>query len=149
MTRAKERLFMTSAAIRTMYGRTEYTRESQFLREIDPKVMTGDSIYVRNDDYGMGRVAGPGVPTGSFDGYASDDYAGYNPFNALKAAKEALKKQVAKEERESDFEIGDIVEHAKFGVGHVTDMTESTVTVNFASVGTKKLAKGIAPLKKI
>ena len=149
MTRAKERLFMTSAAIRTMYGRTEYTRESQFLREIDPKVMTGDSIYVRNDDYGMGRVAGPGVPTGSFDGYASDDYAGYNPFNALKAAKEALKKQVAKEERESDFEIGDIVEHAKFGVGHVTDMTDSTVTVNFASVGTKKLAKGIAPLKKI
>ena len=53
MTRAKERLFLTSAAIRTMYGRTEYTRESQFLREIDPKVLTGDSVFKRNDDYGM------------------------------------------------------------------------------------------------
>lgn len=149
MTRAKERLFLTSAAIRTMYGRTEYTRESQFLREIDPKVLTGDSIYVRNDDYGMGRVAGPGVPTGSFDGYASDEYAGYNPFNALKEAKEALKKQFSEKTRETDFEIGDIVEHAKFGVGNVTDTTETTVTVSFPSVGIKKLAKGIAPIKKI
>jgi len=149
MTRAKERLFLTSAAIRTMYGRTEYTRESQFLREIDPKVMTGDSIFKRNDDYGMGRVAGPGVPTGSFDGYSREDLAGFNPFDALKAAKEALKKTVAAEEKSSDFAIGDTVEHAKFGVGQVIDVTQSTVSVNFSGVGIKKLAKGIAPIKKI
>lgn len=148
MTRAKERLFLSSAAIRTMYGRTEYTRESQFLKEIDPKVLMGDSIYQRNDDYGMGRVSGPGVPTGSFDGYSRDDLAGYNPFNALKAAKEAVKKQVAREAAE-EFELGDIVEHAKFGKGEVIGLTESTVTVNFTEVGTKKLAKGIAPIKKV
>ncbi|MBQ7245926.1 MAG: hypothetical protein IJS33_03285 [Firmicutes bacterium] len=41
------------------------------------------------------------------------------------------------------------MEHAKFGVGNVTDITESTVTVSFPSVGIKKLAKGIAPIKKI
>lgn len=148
MTRAKERLFLFSAAIRTLYGRTEYTRESQFLREIDPKVLTGDSIYVRNDDYGIGRVAGPGIPTGSFDGYARDDLAGFNPFDALKKAKEALKNTVAMEASE-EFEVGDIVEHAKFGDGEVIALTASTVTVNFFSVGTKKLAKGIAPIKKV
>ena len=149
MTRAKERLFLTSAAIRTMYGRTEYTRESQFLREIDPKVLTGDSVFKRNDDYGMGRVAGPGVPTGSFDGYSRDDLAGFNPFDALKAAKDALKKTVASEEKASNFSLGDMVEHAKFGVGQVIDVTQSTVSVNFSGVGIKKLAKGIAPIKKI
>ena len=149
MTRAKERLFLTSAAIRTLYGRTEYTRESQFLREIDPKVLTGDSVYKRNDDYGMGRVAGPGVSTGSFDGYYREDLAGFNPFDALKAAKEALKKTVADEEKSNDFEIGDMVEHAKFGVGQVIDVTTSTVSVNFPGIGIKKLAKGIAPIKKV
>ena len=38
ITRAKERLWMTSAETRTMYGKTDFTRESQFLREIDRRI---------------------------------------------------------------------------------------------------------------
>ena len=45
ITRAKERLWMTSAAMRTMYGRTDYTRESQFLRELDSRLLEGDAVY--------------------------------------------------------------------------------------------------------
>ena len=45
--RAKERLWMTSAAMRTMYGRTDYTRESQFLRELDSRLLEGDAVYER------------------------------------------------------------------------------------------------------
>ena len=36
---------MTSAQMRTMYGRTDFTRESQFVREIDRKFMDGDAVY--------------------------------------------------------------------------------------------------------
>ena len=40
---------MTSARTRTLYGRTDYTRESVFLRELDSKLMEGDSIYEKKD----------------------------------------------------------------------------------------------------
>ena len=147
MTRAEERLFLLGAAIRTLYGRSEYTRESQFLREVDDRLLTGDSIFKRRDDFGRGRVPGPGVSTGSPDGAASESLAGFRPYDALKKAREATKK--AAESGDKDFNVGDKVVHAKFGEGIVTATTQSTVTVNFGSEGEKKLAKGIAPIKKL
>ncbi len=45
ITRAKERLWLTSAEMRTMYGKTDYTRESQFLREMDKKLLEGDAVF--------------------------------------------------------------------------------------------------------
>lgn len=150
MTRAKEKLFLSSAAVRTLYGRTEYTRESQFLREVDEKLLTGDSVYKSSERYNPSGIGGPGVPTGSIDGYARDELAGYNPYDALKAAKAILKKSVQDADmREVEFNIGDIVEHPKFGKGRVTAVTESSVTVDFTEAGTKKLAKGIAPIKHV
>ena len=44
---------------------------------------------------------------------------------------------------------GDRVEHEKFGEGTVITSQGNVVTVVFESVGTKKLAKDLAPLKKI
>ena len=149
MTRAKERLFLTGASVRTLYGRTDYTRESQFLREIDPKLLEGDSVFRRKENIGYGRVPGPGVPTGSIDGAASKEMAGFKPYDALNEAKKALQKAVEKASGD-DFVIGDKVEHKKFGVGEVVALTDSSVTVKFSvDIGEKKLAKGIAPIKKV
>ncbi len=36
---------MTGAAQRTMYGKTDYTRESLFLHELDKSIIEGDAIY--------------------------------------------------------------------------------------------------------
>lgn len=47
MTRAKERLCLTSANMRTLYGKTDLTRESQFLRELDKRLIDGDAIFER------------------------------------------------------------------------------------------------------
>lgn len=147
MTRAKERLILTGASMRTLYGRTDYTRESQFLRELDGKLLEGDAVFVRKNNFGMGRVPGPGVSTGSFDGAASDSMAGYKPYDALKASKAATKKSATGEQVE--FMVGDKVFHKKFGEGKITGTTDSTVTVDFGENGTKKLAKGIAPIVKL
>ena len=68
---------------------------------------------------------------------------------SLPISKEKLRERKAAREAAEEFELGDIVEHAKFGKGEVIGLTESTVTVNFTEVGTKKLAKGIAPIKKV
>ena len=48
ITRAKERLWLTSAEMRTMYGKTDYTRESQFLREMDKNCWKAMPYWNRN-----------------------------------------------------------------------------------------------------
>ena len=142
MTRAKERLFLTSAAYRMLYGQGDYTRESKFLRELDRSVLdpAGDMAYVPT------RKAGGslGIDTGSLDGFAAKPYKPYDPLaHAKKAAR------LNAEGGEKDLETGDRVRHGKFGEGMVLESDEKTVTVMFDSVGQKKLARGIAPLKKI
>ena len=150
MTRAKERLFLTAATMRTLYGRSEYMRESQFLREVDSKLLDGDGVFRRKENVGIGRVQGPGVSTGSIDGAASEAMSGYKPYDILKEAKAAAKRNAKKtNQAETDFYVGDRLSHPKFGEGTVIGTSESTVTVDFDSEGIKKMAKGIAPLKKI
>lgn len=142
MTRAKERLFLTGAAYRVIYGQGDYTRESTFLRELDPKVLdeAGDSIYVPN----RRTVNSLGIDTGSLDGFAVPAYKPYDPLQ--RARKES---KVNASGNDSDFNAGDAVAHGKFGRGIVLEADEKTVTVIFEEAGRKKLARGIAPLKKI
>ena len=142
MTRAKERLFLTGAAYRVIYGQGDYTRESTFLRELDPKVLdeAGDSVYVPN----RRTVNSVGIDTGSLDGFAVPAYKPYDPLQ--RARKES---KVNASGNDSDFNAGDTVAHGKFGRGIVLEADEKTVTVIFEEAGRKKLARGIAPLKKI
>ncbi len=140
MTRAKETLILTSAAMRTLYGRTDYTRESQFLRELDKRLMEGDAVYVRKP-----RDTGLGVSTGSWDGYASKESS--KPYDALRYAKAATKASASS--AGDELNVGDRVRHAKFGEGLVIDQDNRTITVIFDGAGQKKMAKGIAPLTKI
>ena len=154
MTRAKEKLFLTSAAYRVMYGRGDYTRESTFLREVDNSLLdeAGDTVFVA----GRRTENRAGVSTGSFDGFAAAAYspfgtaarekaAGYDP---LKYAKQAVKQNAGGTLSEA-FHPGDRVSHAKFGSGMVIETDDKTVTILFDEAGRKKMAKGIAPLKKI
>lgn len=139
MTRAKETLILTSAAVRTLYGRTNFTRESQFLRELDKHLIDGDAIYEKRNS-----TSSLGVDTGSTDGYAKESYS---PYEALKQAKEQTKAHSLS--NDTSFVAGDKVKHSKFGSGMVIDCDDKTVTVIFDTAGQKKMAKGIAPLKKI
>lgn len=147
MTRAKERLFLTGASRRMLYGRTEYQRESVFLREIDKKLLTGDAVFEKKyDSFDGTSVTGPGVYTGGFDGFKNSDKAGYKPFDSLAYAKTQTKKSA---HTSDNLVAGDRVKHRKFGEGMIIDADESTLTVAFDEVGIKKMAKGIAVLKKL
>ena len=147
MTRAKERLFLTSATRRMLYGRTEYQRESIFLREVDKRLLTGDAIFEKKRDSFLGdEFTGPGVSTGSFDGYMSSNKAGYKPFDSLSYSKAHTKKVAAGGD---EFKPGDRVKHSKFGEGLVIEDDAKTISVIFDEVGLKKMAKGIAVLKKL
>ena len=167
MTRAKERLILSSASVRTLYGRSDWTRESQFLREMDPKLMEGDGVYNPKGRQG----AGPGVDTGSADGYAVRENDYFNPYqkmaaesarararnlakspgNSLASSIYDTKSRVREAEKSAGetYEPGDTVEHSKFGRGMVIEQDDRTVTVIFDSVGQKKLARGMAPIRKV
>lgn len=145
MTRAKEKLFLSSAVYRVLYGHGDYTRESAFLRELDKSLLdeAGDAIYqpTRRTNNRLG------VSTGSMDGYNENPpFRPYN-FDPLKYAKQSVKESAAG--NTENFMQGDQVTHGKFGHGIVVDVDARTVTVVFEEAGTKKLAKGIAPLKKV
>ncbi len=135
MTRAKERLWLTSAAMRTLYGKTDYTRESQFLREVDKHLIDGDAIYEKKRD---ARTAA------SLDGYGGEKP--FNPFDQLKYAKQQTKVNAAA--AETDFAAGDRISHPKFGTGTVLAINGKIIQVEFDEGGTKKLALGMAPIKK-
>lgn len=136
ITRAKERLWLTSAEMRTMYGKTDYTRESQFLREMDKKLLEGDAVFEKKrKDPAEGAFS---------DGISREKP--FQPFDQLKYARQQTKRKV--EALSGSFLPGDRVSHPKFGEGTVQAADARTVTVAFAD-GTKKLAIGFAPIKKI
>lgn len=136
ITRARERLWLTSAERRRLYGRTDYTRESQFLREMDKKLIEGDGIYERKK-----RSADQGAFT---DGMTADEL--FKPFDQLKYATQQTKQNV--QNAAETFAIGDKVSHPKFGAGIVRSCTDKIVEIQFGD-DVKKLALGFAPLKRL
>jgi len=141
MTRAKEKLFLTGARMRTLYGKTDFTKESCFLNEIDKKYLDSDSTggFAKSD---FGSRTG----TAFRDGYAQSP-APQAPFRGMVSVqREVMAKSAG---NGPDLSVGDHVSHVKFGRGEVIEVDDKTVTVVFESEGRKKLARGIAPLKKI
>ncbi len=139
MTRAKERLILTSAEQRTLYGRTDYTRESQFIKEINKDLL---------ESSGIKRTRGPSPSEAEARGSSTV----FKPFEQLRYIKEA--QAAAKVTRDSgDISDGVRVKHAKFGEGLVISVQDKngnkTATIAFDSVGIKQLALDIAPLEKI
>lgn len=150
MTRAMQRLYLTSAELRTLYGKTDYTKESQFLKELDKSLIDGDAIFERKSAAGgyagaSGRNPGWSQGGGN-DGYASSEI--FRPFEQLKYIKQNQTAAAGKSGG-PELQNGDKVSHSKFGEGLVLAVEGSTVTIAFDSVGVKKLAKDIAPIKKI
>ena len=139
MTRAKERLCLTSASYRVMFGKGNYTSESQFLRELDPNLMEGDGVLRRRTEGRLGEQK-------PLDGYSKPAGSGVQPFDRLTAAKREVKK---KARMAQTFNVGERVKHSKFGEGTVAEVNAKIVVVNFDSEGRKKLAIAVAPLEKI
>ncbi|MBQ3466409.1 MAG: UvrD-helicase domain-containing protein [Firmicutes bacterium] len=139
ITRAKKRLWMTSARMRTLYGRTDYTRESVFLHELDQNLLEGDGIYERKER--------------REDGLFRDGASGrtpIKPFDQLKYAQAQTKKKAAAmaAAAAADFAPGDKVAHAKFGEGTVLEVNGKVIRIEFKDQ-VRKLALGIAPIEKL
>ncbi len=169
ITRAKEQLFLTSAVSRMIYGRTEYTRESTFLKELDKDLFDEESdglgfrsYQERAYDTGSGRpvsnngrllgTTGMGKQHRSADGTASRPQYGMSkrPFDQLKYIKqntETIKNAAASSK--AGLKNGDRVSHPKFGEGMIITVKGDIATIAFDKAGMKKLSLSVAPLTSI
>ena len=130
---------MTSAETRTLYGKTDYTRESQFLHELDSTLIDGDSIYEKKDKKAQGAFR---------DG--ASQVSVYKPFDQLKYASRQTKKAAEAMEmaKKADFCRGDRVKHPKFGEGTVLEIDGKTIRIQFEDEA-RKLALGFAKIEKV
>lgn len=136
MTRAKSRLYLTGAGYRVMYGKGDYTRESTFLRELEPRLLDGDGVYHRKSEVRLGEEK-------PFDGYGRA--IPFSPADRFIAAK----REVHREKNTETFAKGDRIAHGKFGEGTVLEVKGNVVIVMFDDVGKKKLAADVAPIRRI
>lgn len=132
ITRAEEHLYITNAKKRTMYGSTNYTLPSSFLKEM------GDTIEEDTSEQKK-RPA----PKFSEELIRTTEYTKDN----------FMPKAIIKREPVSDISIGTKVKHNQFGVGMIVRIQEmendKKVTVAFDGQGLKTLLLSLAPITKI
>ena len=152
MTRAREKLTLTNARQRTLYGRTTPCMPSRFLNEIPEENMEwlskpqprSESWEERDSDYGDRGY-------GSYGGYGQRSAApvvtrrepAEPKAGALRSAAGASKAAPKAAAPRMQIQAGETVEHDAFGRGLVLSVRamggDALVEVAFDSVGTKKL----------
>ena len=141
ITRAKERLSISCARMRMIRGETQYNKVSRFVKEIPRELLAGT----------IQKEKMPDIPKPSMMAK-----------NAFSAKPMALRRTGVPEARnfgnsamkkQLDYAVGDTVSHLKFGTGVVKQIIDGgrdyEVTVDFSSVGVKKMFASFAKLKKL
>jgi DNA helicase-2/ATP-dependent DNA helicase PcrA len=142
ITRARERLYLTHAHSRSLFGSTQHNPASRFIGEIPEE-------HVVSAGLGSAGVSGTGftrrgaASRGSMAGVGRAEAGGGRVFGSGQA-----RTRGPIEERET-FEEGDIVDHKVFGLGTVTGVEGDKISVSFKTAGTRKLLAGFAPLRKV
>jgi DNA helicase-2/ATP-dependent DNA helicase PcrA len=148
ITRARERLYLTHAHQRSLFGSMQHNPASRFIGEIPDEHLetsglgsqgiTGTGFARRGEG---SRGSGFGTGSGGFGGGRGEGrvYGGGTP--ASESRKPA--------EPAETFEVGDVVEHKVFGLGTVVEAKDDRITIAFTTAGTKKLLAGYAPLRKV
>ncbi len=135
ITRAKQKLFITRAKTRTLFGRTAYNPPSRFLAEIPESLAEQTSEKAAapkyTDDIAYMRTSSSGMKSALLD----------KPSAPAKAEAPVL-----------DFNVGDKVKHRKFGVGTILSAQsmgkDILLKISF-EVGEKNLLAAYAPIEKI
>jgi len=151
MTRAMERLYLLCAGERMLYGEYRTNAPSQFLSDIPKELLQGSFERGRARRILTFEESGfdsQPIPSEPFLAAGSN----FNPAGGIEMGFEISSESF--EDRVDEgvlYSIGDRVTHNVFGKGVVRDVKGGVITVKFedSSIGTKKLAASIAPLKKV
>jgi DNA helicase-2/ATP-dependent DNA helicase PcrA len=153
MTRARRRLFLTSAGRRRVFGEYRATEPSRFIDEVPPELLQRYDV-VGYSAYGSG---GRGAGFGARGGFRSadrdsDDRGAYGTRRMREPAQAYAHEDEDQSSSASGLRLGQRVRHPQFGVGTVTGVEDHgddvKVTVRFATVGSKRLLARYAKLER-
>ena len=166
ITRAKEKLYITNARTRMIYGNTSLTRPSRFISEI-PEELTDSNLNEPQQTF-YGGYSGSSTYSGGFGGTKTFGSSGASTGYARQQKPSSAGKQSQasgfsrggfsgapkKSEPVSlDFKVGDRVEHKTFGQGLILSAKavggDMVLEIAFDEVGTKKIMAKMAKLTKI
>ena len=165
ITRAEQELTLTSARRRMVHGEIQYNPMSRFVKEIPRELLdTGNKKFTQETEmpaqqntYARAREAFRAQAfAGALCGMtpAKNQGAG-KPLTGSQALASLQKgsQLAAGGNGPLGYEVGDRVRHVKFGEGTVTDIKEGgrdhEVTIEFDSVGTRKMFAKFARLVKV
>ena len=157
ITRAEKILYLTNANSRLLFGRTNYNRPTRFINEISSDLL---------EYQGLARPA-----NSSFKASYSSGGLAFGQGMSLAQALQDRKHSVAPKtiqssglpfgqftsgaksaSSETNWSIGDIALHKKWGEGTVLEVSGNGATqelkINFPEVGLKKLLASVAPIEK-
>ena len=157
ITRARERLCVTHAWTRSLFGQSQYNPPSRFLDEVpkelfdrqgnvDSSIDSDRASYRARTDWAMGRVP---------EYRRRDDESDDNSWerNRERKVNAALRTPKPSNSQELGLRVGDDVRHATFGEGVIIDIKgagdNAEVTIRFVDAGTKHLMLTWAPLEKL
>ena len=165
ITRAEQELTLTSARRRMVHGETQYNPMSRFVKEIPRELLdTGNKKFTQETEmpaqqntYARAREAFRAQAfAGALGGMTPAKNQGAGKSLTGSQALASLQKGsqlAAGGNGPLGYEVGDRVRHVKFGEGTVTDIKEGgrdhEVTIEFDSVGTRKMFAKFAKLVKV
>ncbi|MGO2310677.1 UvrD-helicase domain-containing protein [Brachybacterium tyrofermentans] len=163
ITRARERLYLTRAQMRAMWGQSQFMPGSRFLDEIPEEVLDVARAGSSLSGAGLGGYGhGAGSGGSSFGGgYRSGSQRGPSFSGGIGGGRSDVKRPSLGSGRKptavSDLPqltVGDRVTHDSFGMGSVTEIAgqgeKTQVEVQFKPPhGTKRLLLRYAPLTKL
>lgn len=165
ITRAEQELTLTSARRRMVHGETQYNPMSRFVKEIPRELLdTGNKKFTQETEmpaqqntYARAREAFRAQAfAGALGGMTPAKNQGVGkPLTGSQALASLQKgsQLAAGGNGPLGYEVGDRVRHVKFGEGTVTDIKEGgrdhEVTIEFDSVGTRKMFAKFARLVKV
>lgn len=178
ITRAMKKLSLTSARQRMVNGESRFGKPSRFVKEIPRYLLTetASSLTPRfqqeqfsireNRTASFANVSKQPKPysftsaSGSSNPFADNPLIqkGFSNFSNQTMTSTTFDKTPKKKapsflDTPPDYQIGDLVEHSKFGTGTVLELKKGTrdyeVCVEFPNAGKKKMLAGFAKLKKL
>lgn len=141
ITRAEEKLFMTHASVRTLYGKTKYNISSRFLEEIPEELIENDE-----EDKYASTVKSRREQANEAKSILSNRkyFTGYTKENTHKAEPKFS-------DDKSNVKSGMKVNHKVWGEGTIVQVKgqgdKTEITVAFAKQGIKKLMLAFAPVE--
>ncbi|MBM7615157.1 DNA helicase PcrA [Alkaliphilus hydrothermalis] len=135
ITRAMEKLFMTHAVMRTLYGRSGYNSPSRFINEIPAEL-----------------IAKEAPRKGGYDRKAEVRQMQTSPLFRGERQKEPIATKPVGNGGGStggSYKAGTKIKHPKFGIGTIVAVDKDMLSIAFPNGGIKKIAAGFIKLEII